>query len=193
MEYLIRQRFEESIAVHRDIIALIPVVEQVAGVLIEAYRSGGKAIFFGNGGSAADAQHLAAEMVGKYMLEREPLPALALTGNSSSVTAIGNDYGYDVVFARQLRGLGRPGDVAIGISTSGNSTNVVEALKVAREIGIHTVAMTGEAGGAMKAVADHCITIPSHATPRIQEGHILVGHILCELVERVLFAPESHA
>jgi D-sedoheptulose 7-phosphate isomerase len=189
MENLIRQRIEESISVHREILRLTPVLAEVAAVLVSAYKAGKKAIFFGNGGSAADAQHLAAEMVGKYLLDRRPIPALALTVNSSAVTAIGNDYGYELVFARQLQGLGNPGDVAIGISTSGNSANVVAGLKAAKEMGMHTIALTGEGGGKMKEVADHCIAIPSKVTPRIQEGHILVGHTLCELVERALFDP----
>ena len=166
---------------------LMSVIIKIAEIIIEAYRNGKKVILFGNGGSAADAQHITAELVGKYYLDRDPLPAVALTTNTSSLTAIGNDYSFDIVFARQLKASGQKGDVVIGISTSGNSENVIQAFKVAREMGLITVGFTGKSGGKLRSVADHCLCIPSDDTPRIQEGHITIGHIICEIVERELF------
>jgi D-sedoheptulose 7-phosphate isomerase len=157
-----------------------------AEALISAYRTGRKAIFFGNGGSAADAQHLAAEFVGRYLHPRDPLPALALSVNSSTVTAIGNDYGYDEVFARQLEAFGVPGDVAVGISTSGKSENVIRAVARARQLGLFTVALTGSSGGHLRGQVDVLIAAPSDETPRIQECHILVGHALCDVVEQAI-------
>jgi len=158
-------------------------VIQVALRITESLNSGGKVIFFGNGGSAADAQHLAAEFTGRYLKERPALPALALNGNSSSLTAIGNDYGFDLVFARQVEALGKAGDVAIGISTSGNSPNVIRALEVAKSKSLYTVSLTGRSGGKMKNLADCSICMPTDETPRIQEGHIFTGHLICEIVE----------
>ena len=143
-------------------------------------------MFCGNGGSAADAQHLAAELMGRFMIDRAPLPAMALTVNSSAMTAIANDYSYEEVFDRQLRGIGRSGDVLVAISTSGNSGNVVRAIEAAREINILTIGLTGESGGRMGNLCDICIRVPSASTPRIQEMHIAVGHCLCELVEAAL-------
>jgi len=159
-------------------------VAAAARMIVAAMKGGGKAIFCGNGGSAADSQHLAAELMGRYLKEREPLPAVALTTDSSALTAIGNDYAFDEIFARQLRGLGKKGDVLIGISTSGNSRNVVAAIETARARGIASIALTGAAGGAMRALADLCIAVPSKDTPRIQEMHIAIGHMICDLVER---------
>jgi D-sedoheptulose 7-phosphate isomerase len=164
-----------------------PLLAEVAQALIAAFRAGKKVLLCGNGGSAADAQHLAAEFVGKFYFDRPALPAEALTVNTSSLTAIGNDYSFDVVFSRQVEAFGAAGDVLIGITTSGNSRNVVEAFRVARQRGILTVGLTGASGGTLKAAADYCICIASTDTPRIQEHHILVGHILCELVEQALF------
>lgn len=161
---------------------------QIADRLIEAFTAGKKVLLCGNGGSAADAQHIAAEFVGRFYFDRPALPAEALTVNTSSLTAIGNDYSFDQIFSRQVEAFGAPGDVCIGISTSGNSRNIVEAFRAARRKGIITVALTGAGGGQMKAEADYCICIPSRETPRIQEHHILVGHLLCEMVERALFA-----
>ena len=161
-------------------------IARVAEVLMASLQQGNKAILFGNGGSAADAQHIAAELVGRFAFERPALSALALSVNGSCITAIGNDYGYDRVFARQIEALGRPGDVAIGISTSGNSPNVVSAVLVAKKLGLHTVALTGSAGGELKNAVDHCICVPSDETPRIQECHILIGHIISELVEEAV-------
>ena len=166
----------------------IPALTKAADALITAYLAGNKAIFFGNGGSAADAQHLAAEFLGRYLREREPLPALALNTNTSAITAIGNDYGYEQTFSRQLRALSSRGDVAVGISTSGNSRNVVEALLCARELGLFTIALTGASGGQMRSLVDVLIDVPSAETPRIQECHILAGHALCDAVEAAVVA-----
>jgi D-sedoheptulose 7-phosphate isomerase len=161
-------------------------VVQVATQIVNSLRGGGKVFFFGNGGSAADAQHLAAEFTGRYLKERRALPALALSVNSSSVTAIGNDYGFELVFARQLEALGKEGDVAVGITTSGNSPNVVRALEMAKTKSMFAVALTGAPGGAVRKIADLALCIPSEGTPRIQECHILTGHIICEIVEQML-------
>ncbi len=166
----------------------IATVARVSAVLVEALKQGHKLLVFGNGGSAADAQHIVAELVGRFAFDRPPLPALALSVNSSSMTAIGNDYGFDLVFSRQIQALGRAGDVALGISTSGNSANVVQGVLIARELGLHTIGLTGAKGGKLKDAASHCISVPSEETPRIQECHILVGHILSELVEEAIFA-----
>ena len=171
----------------RNFEALAGQAESVAAaarMIVAALKGGGKAIFCGNGGSAADSQHLAAELMGRYLKDREPLAAVALTTDSSALTAIGNDYAFDEIFARQLRGLGRQGDVLVGISTSGNSRNVVAALETARARGIATIALTGSAGGAMREAADLCIAAPSSDTPRVQEMHIAIGHMICDLVER---------
>jgi D-sedoheptulose 7-phosphate isomerase len=184
---VLRGNLEESLKVHSQLIeACLPATTAAAEALVAAYRQGHKALFFGNGGSAADAQHLAAEFVGRYLREREPMPALALNTNSSAVTAIGNDYGYDQVFARQLQALAAPGDVAVAISTSGNSPNVIEAIKCARRLGLFTIALTGASGGKLRGLVNVLIAAPSDATPRIQECHILVGHALCDAVERAV-------
>ena len=149
-------------------------------------RAGGKLLFFGNGGSAADAQHLAAEFVGRFVRERAGLPAIALTTDSSILTAVGNDYGFDQIFARQVQALGRPGDVAIAISTSGNSPNIIEGVKAARKGYLKTIGLSGKDGGLLAAEADVVITIASTSTARIQECHITIGHLLCELTEEAL-------
>ena len=184
---LIRARVEDSIRTKEAILPQVDHLAQIAEVIVNAYRQGNKLVLFGNGGSAADAQHIATEMVGRYYLERPALPAEALTVNTSSLTAIGNDYAFERVFARQIEAAGRPGDVAIGISTSGNSANVIQGVLKAREMGLVTVGLSGQDGGRLKDLVDHCVCIPSQDTPRIQEGHILVGHILCEIVERQMF------
>jgi D-sedoheptulose 7-phosphate isomerase len=162
-----------------------------AETIAHALRSGRKALFFGNGGSAADAQHLAAELVGRFGPERAPLAAISLSTDTSILTAVGNDYGYDKVFARQIEALGQPGDAAVGISTSGNSPSVLLALDAARSKGLFTVGFTGETGGQMVDRAEVLFRVPSRQTPRIQETHILLGHIICELVDRELF-PEAY-
>ncbi len=166
-------------------------VAKVSEILVNALKQGNKALLFGNGGSAADAQHIAAELVGRFAFDRPALPALALSVNSSCVTAIGNDYGFDRVFSRQLEALARPGDIAIAISTSGNSTNVLHAISTARKIGLKTIGLTGRSGGKLRNNVDYCICVPSDETPRIQECHILIGHIISELVEREIFHEEG--
>jgi D-sedoheptulose 7-phosphate isomerase len=176
--------FRESARNFETLTGEAGAVAEAARMIVASIRGGGKAIFCGNGGSAADSQHLAAELMGRYLKEREPLPAVALTTDSSALTAIGNDYAFDEIFARQLRGLGRKGDVLIGISTSGNSRNIVAAFEAAKARGIATIALTGAAGGAMRGLADLCIAVPSSDTPRVQEMHIAVGHMICDLVER---------
>ena len=159
-----------------------------ANLIAETVRSGGKAIFFGNGGSAADAQHLAAELVGRYAFDRPPVPAIVLHGNASAVTAISNDYGYDEVFARQVQAFAAHGDVVVGISTSGASPNVLKALQAAKVAGCSTIGLTGEAGRSlMGRFCDVLLVVPSKSTPRIQEAHITIGHVICGLVERRLF------
>ncbi len=183
----IAKRIEESISVKNNILndtCLIDAIERATTIVVSAIKNGNKVIFCGNGGSAADSQHLAAELIGKFYFNRQPLPAVSLTVNTSIITAIGNDFGFDKVFARQLEGIGRTGDVLIGLSTSGNSENVVEAFRIAKKIGIKTVAFTGANGGVLKDFADILINVPSNDTPRIQEAHILIGHIICELVEK---------
>ena len=167
--------------------ALLGAVAEAATQIVRSICEGGKVIFCGNGGSAADSQHLAAEFTGRYLKERRALPALTLSANTSSLTAIGNDYGFDLVFARQLEALGNKGDVFVGISTSGNSRNVIRAMEAAKLRSIYTIALTGASGGVMKQVADCSISVPSDETPRIQECHILLGHIICEIAEEKLF------
>lgn len=162
-------------------------IEAAAEMITDSLRAGGKIHFCGNGGSAADAQHLAAELSGRFYFDRPPLNAEALHCNTSYLTAVGNDYGYDLIFSRLLKGTAKKGDVIVGISTSGNSKNIVNAYEVAREMGVHIIAMTGETGGKMKDFADILLNVPSKDTPRIQESHIMIGHIICELVETAMF------
>jgi D-sedoheptulose 7-phosphate isomerase len=191
----VRRTIESSIAAKQLLLEsdeILSTTARVAEILIAAIENGNKPLLFGNGGSAADAQHIAAEFVGRFAFDRPALPALALSANTSSVTAIGNDYGFDLTFARQIEALGRPGDVAIGISTSGSSPNVLLGLIVAKQRGLHTVAFTGCTGGKLKGNVDHCIRVPSNETPRIQECHILIGHIIAELVERAIFHEQSY-
>lgn len=166
---------------------LLNTVAEVAAAMTEAFKAGKKVLFCGNGGSAADAQHLAAEFSGRFYYDRPPLYSEALHVNSSYVTAVGNDYSYDVIYSRMIEAMGKEGDVLVGISTSGNSPNVVKALEAANKLGMITVGMTGETGGKMKEVSNFLINIPSKDTPRIQECHILLGHILCQLVEENVF------
>jgi len=193
-EARVTSSIEASIAVKERLLSGVEVVSSIAKVseiLVEALEQGNKVLLFGNGGSAADAQHMAAEFVGRFAFDRPPLPALALSVNTSCVTAIGNDYGFDQVFSRQIEALAHRGDVAIGISTSGNSPNVVSALSVSRQKGLHTIALTGCTGGKLKNEVDYCICVPSSDTPRIQECHILIGHIISELVEQTIFHEQS--
>lgn len=184
---VIREKIRASIRMKEAMLDQAAVLGELASVWTRSLRANGKILFFGNGGSAADAQHLACELEGRFYLDRPALPALALTVNTSSLTAIGNDYGYEVVFARQVEAIGRRGDVAVGISTSGNSANVVAALRKARELGLVTMGFTGRGGGKMRDHLDHWFPVDSDDTPRIQEGHTLAGHIICELVEREMF------
>lgn len=163
------------------------VSEEITGAL----RRGNRVYFCGNGGSAADAQHLAAELSGRFYLNREALPAEALHGNSSYLTAVANDYGFDVVYERLVRGIMQKGDVLIGLSTSGNSANIVRAFEAAKEKGVATIGFTGQTGGILKTLSDHLFNVPSTVTPRIQESHILIGHIICELVEEAYFGESS--
>jgi D-sedoheptulose 7-phosphate isomerase len=185
----VRQRIEESIALCWRLLqdALIDDVVKVAEHVVEAYRNGNKLLLFGNGGSAADAAHLAAEMSGRFLIDRRALPAIALADNVAAITAIGNDYSFADIFARQVEGFGSAGDVAIGISTSGRSENVIKAIEIARRLGLYTVGLTGASGGRLSQVADLCLCMPSTDVPRIQEAHTLVGHILCEVVESTMF------
>jgi len=183
----IKNSFETKQAIYENE-ELLDNIEKVAKECISLYAKNKKTILAGNGGSAADAQHIAAELVGRYGFNRPSIPSLALTTDTSNLTAIGNDYGYDKVFSRQLEGMGQDGDLFIGISTSGNSANIIEAFKSAREKNIFTVALTGRDGGKMAKLANIALIVPSHSTPRIQESHILIGHILCDIIEQELFA-----
>lgn len=162
-------------------------IEKAVQIIVDCYKNKGKVILFGNGGSAADAQHIAAELVGKYKLERKSLPAIALTTNTSIISALGNDYGFDVIFEKQIEGLVEKKDVVIGISTSGNSENVLNGILKAKKLGAKTVAFTGKSGGKLKDKVDILLNIPSDETPRIQEAHITVGHIICGIVENTIF------
>jgi D-sedoheptulose 7-phosphate isomerase len=180
----------ESIAVKEAICKdekLVQMIQQVASVITSSLQQQHKILFCGNGGSAADAQHLAAEFSGRFYKDRTPLYAEALHCNTSYMTAVGNDYGYDQVYSRILRGIGQAGDVLVGISTSGNSVNILEAYKVAKEKGMIIVSMTGVSGGKMRDNTDYLLNVPSSDTPRIQESHITIGHIICEIVENNLF------
>jgi len=188
MKELVREIFEAHTKVQKVFLrdgldTLISVVE----VITDALRRERKILFFGNGGSAADAQHLAAEFVNRFLIERKALPAIALTTDSSMITSIANDRGYDLVFSRQIEALGAPGDVAVGLSTSGTSPNVVEAVRTGRREGLVTVSLAGGSGGPLPKESDYCLLVPSGKTPRVQEMHILAGHVICELVERSLF------
>ena len=180
---------------HSDVAAMLPQLTQAVSEAVDRiYASmavGGQLFVAGNGGSAADAQHIAAELTGRYMMERQPFRAMALHGNTSALTAIGNDYGYDLVFARELAAHARPGDVLVGISTSGNSANILRAIEAARKLQLTVIGLTGESGGKMKAACDLCLRVPSASTPRIQEMHITIGHAICELLEARLAKAES--
>lgn len=177
----------ESIQVKEEIMRTkIPEILDIADIFIQSLKKGGKIIFFGNGGSAADSQHLAAELIGRFKKDRNALAAVALTTDTSVITSISNDYGYEVVFAKQIEGLGAKGDVAVGISTSGRAKNVISAIKQAKKMGLKTVALTGCDGGELSKIADVSFIVPSQVTARIQEAHITLGHIVCELVEEAL-------
>jgi D-sedoheptulose 7-phosphate isomerase len=189
----VRQTFAESIRVKQATAEAWS--DEIAGAvttLAECFRAGGKLLTFGNGGSAADAQHIASEFVGRYVRDRPALPAIALTTNSSEYTAIGNDYGFGHVFVRGIEAHGRVGDVAIAISTSGNSENLVEAIHAAKGHGLTTIGLLGKGGGKLQFLVDQAIIVPSEETPRIQETHITIGHVLCALVEDALFPQKSN-
>lgn len=186
----IKNIIKESIGVKELILSdetLISNIEKAAQIIIDCYRNGGKVLFCGNGGSAADAQHLAAELSGRFYYDRPALEAEALHVNTSYLTAVGNDYSFDQIYSRILSASGKTGDVLVGISTSGNSKNVLEAQKVAKQKGMKIISLTGESGGEMKDLTDCLINVPSKLTPRIQESHIMIGHIICQIVEEELF------
>jgi len=189
----IRQQIKDSIDTKQKFFGdekNIELLDRIASDLIATYRAGKKTLIAGNGGSAADAQHIAAEFVSRFYFDRPALPSLALTTDTSALTAIGNDYGYELLFSRQLEANAQKGDVFIAISTSGNSKNILKGLEAAKKIGLKTVGLTGASGGKMREMVDYCVAIPSNETPRIQECHILVGHILCAAVEKELFEKE---
>ena len=180
----------DHVSVIQRLQTLIPVIQRIAAQMIETVTSGGKVIWCGNGGSAADAQHLAAELVGRFKRERCALPSIAITTDTSVLTAIGNDYGFEHIFSRQIQALCRAGDLVVGISTSGNSNNICTAFRAAIQVGATTVAMTGENGGVAAQIANIALRVPSSETARIQEAHILCGHIVCDLVELSLADPK---
>ena len=190
MQEQIIQIIRSSVEVKNQILedtAMINRIQEIAEKIVTALKNGNRVYFCGNGGSAADAQHLAAEFSGRFYTDREALPAEALHCNTSYLTAVANDYSYDVVYARLINGIGREGDFLIGLSTSGNSKNIIKAFECAREKGIYTVGFTGESGGGMRGLSDYLINVPSADTPRIQESHIMVGHIICQIVEELYF------
>jgi D-sedoheptulose 7-phosphate isomerase len=178
--------WDEHLRVAAALGALAGDVDRVVAMIARSMAAGGRLLACGNGGSATDAQHIAAELTGRFFRDRRPLPAMALHGNTSSLTAIGNDYGYDHVFAREVAAHGRPGDVLLALSTSGNSENVMRAIEAARAKEMTVIGLTGESGGKMRDLCDLCLCVPSASTPRIQECHILIGHTVCELLERIL-------
>jgi len=186
----INDLIKASIAVKEQLIQqgqIAPLLESVVKVITETFQKGGAVYFCGNGGSAADAQHLAAEFSGRFYKDRKALPSEALHCNTSYLTAVANDYSYDVIYSRLIAGIAKEGDVLIGLSTSGNSGNILKAFETANEMGVITIGMTGAGGGKMKALSKYLIEVPSNTTPRIQESHILLGHIICELVEKNIF------
>jgi D-sedoheptulose 7-phosphate isomerase len=186
----IQSIISESIAVKTAVLhneQLLHTIQQAVQVITSAFQKGNKVLFCGNGGSAADAQHLAAEFSGRFYSDREALPAEALHVNTSYLTAVANDYSYDLVYARLIQGIGKSGDVLVGLSTSGNSANILKAFETARDKGMTTIGFTGSSGGKMAELSDLLINVPSTDTPRIQESHILIGHIICQLVEEALF------
>ena len=190
MNEKIKQIVQSSIETKEKILknnTILETVDKLTIVLTQALKNGNRIYFCGNGGSAADAQHLAAEFSGRFYKDREALPAEALHCNTSYLTAVANDYSFDVVYARLIKGIGQKGDILVGLSTSGNSGNIIKAFEVAKEKGIITVGFTGESGGKMKAISDYLVNVPSSDTPRIQESHIMLGHIICQLVEEKYF------
>jgi len=190
MKSTIKNIIQESIDVKSKVLeneTLITCIDEIVSLIVAAFKNGNKVLFCGNGGSAADAQHLAAEFSGRFYTDREALPAEALHTNTSYLTAVANDYSYDVVYSRLIKGIGKKGDVLVGLSTSGNSKNIIKAFETAREKEMITIGFTGSTGGIMKNCSDLLINVPSNDTPRIQESHILIGHIICQLVEEKYF------
>ncbi len=186
----IKKIIQESINVKENILndeRLLLAVNDAVNIMVNAFEKGNKVLFCGNGGSASDAQHLAAELTGRFYTDRDALPAEALHSNTSYLTAVANDYSYDVIYSRLIKGIGKPGDVLVGLSTSGNSKNIVNAFEVAREKKMLTIGFTGSTGGKMKKLSDVLINVPSDDTPRIQESHITLGHIICQFVEEIYF------
>jgi D-sedoheptulose 7-phosphate isomerase len=182
---------QESIAVKAKVLedkSILSMTGDITLLIVKAFKEGKRIYFCGNGGSAADAQHLAAEFSGRFYMDRDALPAEALHCNTSYMTAVANDYSYEVIYSRLIKGIGQRGDILIGLSTSGNSINILKAFETAREKGLITIGLTGEGGGRLKQFSDHIICIPSRNTPRIQEAHMLLGHIICQLVEEQYFA-----
>jgi len=186
-QYILSHLDEHAKALEHLRTNMVESIAAVADLMVDVFSKGNKILVMGNGGSAADAQHFAAELVNCFLIERRPLPAIALTTDSSIMTAISNDYSFDKIFSRQVSALAQKGDLVIGISTSGNSPNVLDSLKIAGTIGAITMCLVGNDGGKIKAAADHCLCIPSHYTPAIQEAHITILHILCDLVEKKMF------
>jgi D-sedoheptulose 7-phosphate isomerase len=180
---ILQKSVDEHISVSGSISILLPQISKVASIILDAFAKGNKLLIFGNGGSASDAQHIAAELVGRFIKERAGLPVIALNTDTSILTSVGNDYGYENIFSRQIEALSQPGDVVMGISTSGNSQNVVKALKIASTLNCHTVGLLGKDGGEIKEITDINIIVPSESTARIQEMHILIGHMLCEAID----------
>ena len=194
MKEFIENQIKKSYEIKKNILEdeeLFNEIIKVGEVLIEVYKRGNKLLIAGNGGSAADAQHIAGELVSKFYFDRPALPSIALTTNTSIITAIGNDYGYEYLFSRQIEANGVKGDVFLGISTSGNSKNIIEGIKKAKEKDIITIGLVGETGGEMKDLCDYIIKVPSKETPRIQEAHILIGHIWCSMIEKDIFGDKS--
>jgi D-sedoheptulose 7-phosphate isomerase len=185
------KRLKESIMIKQELLNNVTIIETIASVFIKCLKTGKRIYFFGNGGSAADAQHLAAEIVSKFYMERKGLPAEALSTNTSVMTAIANDYSFEKIFSRQIEASGLQGDIAFGISTSGNSANILEAMKIAKAKNMITVGFTGQNGGKLKSMVDYCFCAPSNDTPRIQEVHITVGHIICEILEKDIFGDQG--
>lgn len=194
MSEKIKRLISSSINTKKQILEnadLIGAIEEAVELIVNAYKNGNKVLFCGNGGSAADAQHLAAELSGRFYYDRPPLNAEALHVNSSYLTAVANDYGYEFVYSRLLEGCGAKGDILIALSTSGNSSNILKAIETAENIGVYTIGLTGQSGGKMNAMCNLLINVPSKETPRIQESHILIGHIICQLVEETMFPKKN--
>lgn len=188
MKEKIKSILQDSASVKKRILEnQIDIIQKIALLVISCLKKNGKILFFGNGGSAADSQHLASEFVGRFQKEKNPLPALSLTTDTSVITSLSNDYNFEIVFAKQIEALAKEGDLAIGITTSGKSRNVILGLKKAKEMGLKTIVLTGEGGKNLKKIVDICLAVPSDKTPRIQEAHITVGHIICELIEDEFF------